>query len=330
MEIEYPIDVAILASYFLLIFALLWRIQSFIKTAWKAPKSRVFFLLAMVSLGSTWTYMFQFFFYSYRQWQKTTTLALSLNSISHWLHQTSLFDSAWRQVSVGAWPWLWSHQLCSLTVSVWTPILAIEGYQRQIPFMWAYMLLGQVVAISFASCLAFAVFLAYPVVVTHVPNNLIQRLAVCSAGGLATVVLSPFVAEGTGFMPNLLVMHALLILPLFQTKPAKNNPAPVMIYVFASGANLMIYLQQWFQALASLPVISISQIVTHLTAVWSHPAQASISSDIVCMQLITMTWIWVHRDVDYALLLILLTPILSASVTLPLFFAASYLKPKMN
>ena len=129
MKIEYPVDVAILASYFILIFTLLWRTQSQMISAWTTKGTGIFFLLALISLAATWTYMFQFFFYSYRQWKATASygLPVSLDSISLWLHDTSLFDSAWRQVSVGDWQWLWSHQLCSLTVSVWTPILAIEG-----------------------------------------------------------------------------------------------------------------------------------------------------------------------------------------------------------
>ncbi|OBZ88829.1 hypothetical protein A0J61_03121 [Choanephora cucurbitarum] len=294
-------------------------------SAWTTKGTGIFFLLALISLAATWTYMFQFFFYSYRQWKATASygLPVSLDSISLWLHDTSLFDSAWRQVSVGDWQWLWSHQLCSLTVSVWTPILAIEGHRRQIPFIWAYMLLGQVVAISFASSLAFAVILAYPAS-KEPSDDLLKRIVLCIVGGLGTVVLSPFVAKGEGFMLNLLTMHILLILPLFQTKTSSTKQPMVimMIYVFASGANLMIYLQQWYQCLSSLSSFWPSTILEQLiTVFFHHPAQSSISSDIVCMQLITMTWIWIHRRTPYALPLLVMTPLLSASVTLPLFFS---------
>lgn len=77
--------------------------------------------------------MFKFFVFSYNEWKSVAEYKYNvqefslINSISYWLHDVSLFDSAWRQVCVGSWQWLWSHQLCSLTVAVWTPILAIEG-----------------------------------------------------------------------------------------------------------------------------------------------------------------------------------------------------------
>lgn len=131
MEVEHPIAVSILAFYFVFIFALLWRIKSQLRKVFSNCNLRVslFLLLSVISLATTWTYMFKFFFYSYNEWKLATnyTEPVSLNSISLWLDKVSLFDSAWRQVSVGDWQWLWSHQLCSLTVAVWTPILAIEG-----------------------------------------------------------------------------------------------------------------------------------------------------------------------------------------------------------
>jgi hypothetical protein len=131
MEVEYPIAVSILISYFVLILALLWRVRSQLSKTMSSSTFGIslFHLLAFLSFLATWTYMIKFFTFSYREWKAATefTKPVSLNSISYWLHDVSLFDSAWRQVCVGVWQWLWSHQLCSLTVSVWTPILAIEG-----------------------------------------------------------------------------------------------------------------------------------------------------------------------------------------------------------
>lgn len=131
MDVDYPIAVSILISYFVLILALLWRVKSQLSKTLSSstPGISLFHLLAFVSFIATWTYMIKFFTFSYREWKAMATFTepVSLNSISYWLHDVSLFDSAWRQVCVGVWQWLWSHQLCSLTVSVWTPILAIEG-----------------------------------------------------------------------------------------------------------------------------------------------------------------------------------------------------------
>lgn len=135
MFVEYPFQVSILASYFILILALLWRISPQLKQCVHnvTPEIGLFLGLAVVSFIATWTYMFKFFAFSYSEWRDVAGYRYGLegmgflNAISYWLNDVSLFDSAWRQVCVGAWQWLWSHQLCSLTVAVWTPILAIEG-----------------------------------------------------------------------------------------------------------------------------------------------------------------------------------------------------------
>ncbi|KAG2199986.1 hypothetical protein INT47_000336, partial [Mucor saturninus] len=263
-----------------------------------------------------------------------------LNSISYWLHDVSLFDSAWRQVCVGAWQWLWSHQLCSLTVAVWTPILAIEGSRRRIPYVWAYMILGQVVAISVASSLFFAVMLVYPSGFhQNVSKRLLWTLGASTVGGIITVIISPYVASTGEFMPNLLVMHILLIFPLASKKfiympqfGSISTPLIIItLYTFAAGANLSIYINQWLTCLATLEVKSGSFICDVYTALigtfFGHPAQTSISYDIVCMQIISVAWMLISSKIrdkeipSWVLGLVLLTPILSASVTLPLFFA---------
>ncbi|KAL7309949.1 hypothetical protein PS15m_010764 [Mucor circinelloides] len=342
MHVEYPATLAILASYFVLIFALLWRVKDQLaKTLSDCnPGIMLFILLSSVSLLSTWTYMFKFFAHSYREWKQIIgfELPLSLNSMSYWLKDVSLFDSAWRQVCVGVWQWLWSHQICTLTVSVWTPILAIEGSRRRIPYIWAYMLIGQVVAISFASSLFFAVLLAYAPITHKEPSaRLLKTLTLTSVGGILTVVLSPFVAETDAFMINLLVMHILLIFPLIYVESSSSLSSKsasiyaIILYTLAAGANLSIYANQWFQCLATLAPFSQHtwyQIYhTALTTFFGHPAQSSVSSDIVCMQFISVAWMLTASKRNYqqvpswVWILIAITPLFSASFTLPLFFA---------
>ncbi|KAL9542523.1 hypothetical protein MBANPS3_008573 [Mucor bainieri] len=342
MDVEYPFTLAILASYFVLIFALLWRVKDQLATTLSNsnPGIVLFVLLSGVSLLSTWTYMFKFFAHSYQEWKLFTgfELPLSLNSMSYWLKDVSLFDSAWRQVCVGAWQWLWSHQICTLTVSVWTPILAIEGTRRRIPYIWAYMLIGQVVAISFASSLFFAVLLAYAPITNKEPSpRLLKTLTLTSVGGILTVVLSPYVADTEAFMVNLLIMHVLLIFPLVyvESSSALSSKSAslyaIILYSLAAGANLSIYANQWFQCLATLAPLGqhtwYEIYHTALTTFFGHPAQSSVSSDIVCMQFISVAWMFTASKRDYpqvpswVWILMAATPFLSASFTLPLFFA---------
>ncbi|KAI9025234.1 hypothetical protein CLU79DRAFT_744664 [Phycomyces nitens] len=341
--IDYPIDIGILASYFVLIGLLVWRIWPLVHNSLcqATPTPFIFLALAALSFLSTWTYMFAFFNYSYQAWKASSpnNIETTLNSMSHWLHDVSLFDDAWRTVNVGTWQWLWSHQLCSFTVAVWTPLLAIEGTRRKIPYAWAFMLLGQVVAISVATALFFAVLYVNPVATPGQPSGKLSVVLLASVlGGIITVVLSPFVAETSQFMPTLLVMHALLIIPLVY-KPSSDvkreggdllsSVLTMATYLISTGANLILYCQQWFEAIVSLPPKStLLDILRQLSATFfSHPAQSSISSDILCVNLICM--FWMAADSFKAkkaipcqvLALIALTPILSSSVTLPVFLA---------
>ncbi|KAI9472021.1 MAG: hypothetical protein EXX96DRAFT_611304 [Benjaminiella poitrasii] len=346
LNIDYPLAVSILLSYFIFIFALLWTIKDDLKKAIVKMNLGVFvfLILAVISFIATWTYMIKFFIISYREWSLTVDQPSSLsflNSISFWLHDVSLFDSAWRKVSVGVWPWLWSHQLCSLTVSVWTPLLAIEGTRRNIPYIWAYMLLGQVVAISVASALFFAVISSAVIKNEHEPSGkLLKTLIVSTVGGLITVVFSPFVASTKAFMPNLLVMHILLVFPLIYSSSHQQGNSSrdisslisiMLLYTIAAGANFVIYINQWFECLDTLPSSGIMDLLYNIYhhvvgTFFSHPAQSSISYDIVCMQFISVTWMWIYSRNNFkesmpiwVFTLIIMTALVSASVTLPLF-----------
>lgn len=127
MDVDYPVDLAILGSYFVFIFGLVGLLGPTIGRAARDSKQGTwtFLVLTAVALASTWTFMLKYFVHSYREIMGDEDA--SLNSVSHWLHSVSLFVDAWRTVSVGAWQWLWSHQICTFTVAVWTPFLAIEG-----------------------------------------------------------------------------------------------------------------------------------------------------------------------------------------------------------
>ena len=134
---DYPVDVAILISYFILIGGLLLRIHSPLKQCLQNEQfgSSLFIFGAFVSFLFTWYYMISYFAHSYNASDHVTrSEPVSLNSISHWLHNVSLFDDAWRTVSNGNIQWLWSQQICTFTAGVWTPFLAIEGKTLHVVF----------------------------------------------------------------------------------------------------------------------------------------------------------------------------------------------------
>ncbi|KAI8146142.1 hypothetical protein BJV82DRAFT_665943 [Fennellomyces sp. T-0311] len=336
---DYPVDVGILVSYFVLIGGLLWRIHGPLQQCFRSKQSgtAIFIAGAFGAFLCTWYYMIKYFVHSYNEWDNDSSVPASLNRISHWLHSVSLFDDAWRTVSSGSLPWLWSHQLCSFTVGVWTPFLAIEGARRRIPYLWAFMLLGQVVAISTSSALFFAVVLAFPRSDLVGPSRFLNNtLLLCIAGGMVTVVLSPFVAESKWFMPNLLVMHLLLVFPLLPSKPAVYRYTEQAIfvtgiYMLSAGASLAIYVHQVASYLFATNSSVTEVVVAMIETFFSHPAQSSISSDVLWVNILCMMWMAVDTLAKNGAIslniwvLLATTPILSATVTMPVFLALSEL-----
>ncbi|KAI9312871.1 hypothetical protein BX666DRAFT_1865489 [Dichotomocladium elegans] len=335
--IDYPVDVGILASYFGLIGLMGWLIAQPVSRAFGTFRqlgSTIFGVGALLSFIATWTYMFKFFQYSYNEYHAEKPTPLSLNSISHWLHHVSLFDNAWATVMRGVWPWLWSHRLCLFTVGTWTPFLAIEGSRRRIPYTWAFMLFGQIVAISTASALFFATVLASPKSDRNpLPPPLVMLASV--AVGQVSVVVSPFVIDTPFFMLNLLLMHAVLILPLVIKEESANNYfvgrnqraiATTSIYLVAAMTSLVVTVGRWLECYESLH--SGSMVDKLIETFFHHPAQSSISSDVLCVDVLCAAWMLIDsaRERRGGLLpvgiLILATPILSSAVTMPLYLAA--------
>src|SRR6266404_2523969 len=97
----------------------------------------------------------------------------TLVRVANWLRDTALFEQAWTIVCDGPLRWWWSEQLCLFTVGFWTVFLLTTGSytpfanlwlfcnrlrlggERRVRHVWAYMLFGQLVAISVASNLFF-------------------------------------------------------------------------------------------------------------------------------------------------------------------------------
>ncbi|KIS65788.1 uncharacterized protein UMAG_06168 [Mycosarcoma maydis] len=135
---------------------------------------RIFGLLAVFSLASTWYYMLAFLRHSYLSYLERCRLAsyplpptpppwdlsrpallvaalhLRILRISQWLASLSLFKEAWMEVIKDAPSWWWSSEICVITVGAWALFLRHEAERLRIPHVWTVMALGQLVAISFA------------------------------------------------------------------------------------------------------------------------------------------------------------------------------------
>lgn len=233
----------------------------------------------------------------------------TLVRVANWLKDTALFEQAWTIVCDGPLRWWWSEQLCLFTVGFWTVFLLTTGAytplfadlwlysscflplgrEHGVRHVWAYMLFGQLVAISVASNLF---FLALPRKSEMKPRASTQKtvppvLWLSVLASLLTVFLVPHSLRHDYFLSNLLIMHALLVIPLLR---------PV---TSACTGRLHIRTRTLYQLITLLAVIArlrtALSMMTGRSTLWavltSHPAQASIGWDVVWTTISFLQWV---------------------------------------
>lgn len=151
-------SIPILASYIILAAALafnacrdiLKRYQTRRRlNDWVSSQRRLHFwlfvLLAALSLGATWYYMFAFFAHSFRSWEQTSVALVlrtkDLDIVSRlelWLKNATLFREAWETVIETPARFWWSGQIFLWTTG-WSVFLGMMGME-----------LPGIIAISFA------------------------------------------------------------------------------------------------------------------------------------------------------------------------------------
>lgn len=81
--------------------------------------------------------------------------------LAQWLSDTPVYLDAIEILAEKARRFWWGQQV-DLSLISWTMLLAIEGRRRNIPLLWCYQLLGQLVSLSFAQNLFFVALLLTP------------------------------------------------------------------------------------------------------------------------------------------------------------------------
>lgn len=98
------------------------------------PQFAIFITLSILSIATTWYYMFAFFAHSYRSWeaglsptqQALNEMAPLLVKWEMWLRDTKLFREAWESVfATPARTW-WSGQIFLWTIG-WSFFLGVMG-----------------------------------------------------------------------------------------------------------------------------------------------------------------------------------------------------------
>jgi hypothetical protein len=172
------------------------------------------------------------------------------------------------------------------------------------------MLLGQLVAISVASNLFYVALLhasSWPSQPLSRDTNSTPKTAPLSIYlpvlmSLLTVAASPYTGEHT-FLPNLLLMHGLLVLPLLfpfpspTVKPTRFSINIGTLYILITLIALAIRTKTINIALASLPETSNVSDLTRVfngavhETIYSHPAQSSIGWDVVWTTCSLVVWV---------------------------------------
>lgn len=238
----------------------------------------------------------------------TSTSLPTLARVTIWLQETALFEQAWSRVCSDSSSWWFSEQLCLYTIA-WTVFLLRQGSGHGIKHLWAYMMLGQLVAISVASNLFYVALLgSYPPGLI-LPGRTVSLSVVVPIGfSVATVFLSPYTSSGT-FLYNLLAMHALLIIPLLSP-PFGRQFRLADIYWCLSAFAFLLRIKSY------LTLGSLGAVFQLPSTLHSHPAIASIGYDVLWTSLSLAAW-WFPTTPGPAFLTFLWNSLLSPGVRAP-------------
>ncbi|KAI0791900.1 hypothetical protein C8Q75DRAFT_715126 [Abortiporus biennis] len=257
--------------------------------------------LTIASLVHTWFYMLKFIKWSFDQYTNTHQVASTdtLTIITEWLSNTRLFEQAWLLVNINADNRWWSEQICTFTVGAWTVFLATEGWKHKVKHVWAYMLLGQLVAVAVAANLFFlALTVAPPIPKEKETKDYFQRLPLRIwlpvTLAIGSVVLNPY-TDKTTFLPNLLVMHALIfipILPIWNVTPSVFTLSRTLFMWIIALVAFSIHTGSFNDVFMGLQPASLTNFAVHQWSVLhSNPAQASIGWDVIWATISYSAWL---------------------------------------
>lgn len=272
---------AILCAYFLVIAHCLWVTSC----SWLQHKSNNRYrLLAVFSLLLTWERMLGYFRWSYHNYFAATK---GNRDVDEWLSNTQLFQEAWRLVTADSESMLVTQRVCFATIS-WT--IFLRKTQGRVPYTILYMLLGQLVAISFAMNLYFAALSVpswYESSSTKGTKNGTKFMTkygwsdvlefILIFGSASSAVVIPFI-QGTGFLPNLLILHGMLLVAFLLPPSSLWQSAH-----FESAILVISFLNTGY-------LLYCSNFAYVLARTYQTPAHGSISFDLVGIMM--SVWVW--------------------------------------
>ncbi|GAA5912843.1 uncharacterized protein JCM6883_004848 [Sporobolomyces salmoneus] len=289
-----------LIGYFAAIGGLLYLVLPQLLLSNQTRGSLLFLALSVLSLLTTWTYMFKYFQHSFKEAAFERGIAMADFSTREWLEDVSLFNEAWGYVCQTAGRYWWSEQLMYWTTGPLAMLMSVEGRRRGVKHIWAYMLIGQIVAISFAQSLFFAALALTTQIKPRAPiagrplgpppGQTWALLFSVVLGAIGTTTV-PSQISTPYFLPILLGVHLCSLLPLLDFIPQRLVRLPPSRLYF-NYAFIALRLR-WetisqlidFSKLTSKPKQSPEILSTFFQNEWKvlneHPAQSSISWDVI-------------------------------------------------
>ncbi|EON68882.1 hypothetical protein W97_08140 [Coniosporium apollinis CBS 100218] len=274
---------------------------------------QLFATLAILSLGTTWYYMLCFFSLSYREWASTHDVTLGGDpELGLWLKDTQLFKEAWGTAVATPARFWWTQQIFFFT-AVWSVFLGQEGHRRSIPHLWAFMLLGQVAAVSFASNLFFLAVSLGPIRQAQVPESAAAKpltwtppliLHALSLGiTLISVASIPYFSNSSHFLAILSTPHLLLFVPplLHRAVPrswgVNCTSSSAADWYYANTYRIILLCALFLQAKVTMEALGQARGSWGIfEALYEHPAVSSVGWDVImcwvswCMWALTGGW----------------------------------------
>lgn len=211
--------------------------------------------------------------------------------------------------SFSRWVWdcIWSRRVRHYVKFSVGAMLMSTGIRRGIKYTWAFMLLGQTVAISFATNLFLLTLLSSPPVSSQAPSTSARRSSwlgpwLINLGTVFAIAIPAFLLaddhywhHSEDFLPVLLIPHvALFVLPVARALlPAKYFLESI------TGFDDKVYSYMWVLTIANAAIMMIKTTYAAWAysgfqgiqnALLEHPAVSSVGFDVIFCWLTWVCW----------------------------------------
>ncbi|KAK5052554.1 hypothetical protein LTR84_002419 [Exophiala bonariae] len=254
--------------------------------------------LAVLSFTTLSYHMLHFLIRSHQQWTLrqepifsnivTTDSVFSTMTnlrIWEWAKGSTLFEDFARVICCDPRRFWWTH-LVLLYSFGWNLYMSVKGTRLQIPHLWAYLLLDQILPVSFTQNL-FVVATALQVQPSSPSQNWqapgSKTQAIITLAYLASLTAARFSVDIPYFLPNLVVSRLLLFAPFLLLRPAlqARNPqqTEIVVSMWSKYRHSILALVIGGIVMQIVHTAMILPVVTPLAAVNDDPATSALSYD---------------------------------------------------